>query len=97
MTLYNTDQYNEAMQRVLALQDPRRQPLSIAHTWELSDLMTACAKYEYEHDKKKLAMLEAQADISYMNGVFPSDSWPCESEAELQNMHAIESMPWTNS
>ena len=52
MTFYTTVQYDEGVKRILDLQNPKRQPLSIAHQWELNDLMTAAAKYEDDRDKE---------------------------------------------
>ena len=41
-----TEQYDWAQMRIKELQNPALQPLGLALSWELNDLMTECAVYE---------------------------------------------------
>jgi len=41
-----TEQYDWAQARIKELQSPALQPLGLALSWELNDLMTECAVYE---------------------------------------------------
>lgn len=68
----NTSEYNTAIARIKQLQDPSIQPIDVDLAWELSDLMTACARYEADHDLEALIRAEAsewhafdRADASY--------------------------------
>lgn len=54
-----TEQYNFAIDRIKELQNPAIQPLGLQLAWELNELMTQTAQYEYEHDIECLARLEA--------------------------------------
>jgi len=47
-----TEQYDWAQMRIKELQDPALQPLGLALSWELNDLMTNCARYEESHDQE---------------------------------------------
>jgi hypothetical protein len=47
-----TEQYDWAQKRIIELQNPALQPLGLALSWELNDLMTNCASYEESHDQE---------------------------------------------
>jgi hypothetical protein len=47
-----TEQYARAQKRIIELQNPALQPLGLALSWELNDLMTNCARYEESHDQE---------------------------------------------
>lgn len=61
-------QYDFAIARIKELQNPALQPLGLALAWELNELMTQTAQYEYEHDMEMIARLEAEedAELRYM-------------------------------
>jgi hypothetical protein len=47
-----TEQYARAQKRIIELQNPALQPLGLALSRELNDLMTNCARYEESHDQE---------------------------------------------
>ena len=54
-----TEQYDFAIARIKELQNPALQPLGLALSWELNELMKQTAEYEDEHNQEVLAQAES--------------------------------------
>jgi len=60
-------QYDFAIERIKLLQRPEFQPLGLALSYELDQLMSQTEQYESEHDAECLARMEAEAEVDYMD------------------------------